>query len=526
MPGELNYKIQFASDVSGINNATAGLGKMETASAGAFDSIAARGSAAQMAFVGIEQAAKGNMFAIMGVARAFRALWMAISAGNPIIALAVIIGTVLMKVFEHFTEKYNEASKASLEAAEKTARFTDSLKELLAKQREVSFSLEEHVKWLEKISSYYEDAIGASDQYAESQKRLAAAQRELAVARVNVKETSRLLGAAGDPVASAQAQLTAGRERAAIETESKLRDLAFDRQKIENQIALSRRNVKDLGKELAPSVEIAGAGQQIADLKNRQAAARQNPKEYLRLYDEIKTREKELADMRAKEAERIDAVNAKREAANSRINDLTAELSNNDALVKAIKLQADTEENKALLQARINRAKEQELALQKQEADISAKADQQKIADQISINFLKKDEKAAIAEATRTAKIRDDPTFRRAQQKEVNDRNRAIAEGDRIARRLGVRIPVSAEDTAADIRGKLAIAQAQDQKRRGIRGGNIEEILAAGRAGNAAKAATLAREAAELKMQQDIASSASALQEIKKTLASNLKAAA
>jgi hypothetical protein len=537
MSTELQYKIVFNADTSGARDAASALaslsaggraeleqlGKESGGTGNALDAMASRSGYARQSFVGMEMAARGNTSAIFGVAQSVRALIQSFAVGMGSLSVITLALTAAAKVMEYFTNKYNEAAKASLDAANKTAEFSKALESLMEKQREVSYSLERQIKWLDKIGSYYDYSAGAVDKYADALKKSQAAETATKLAKVDVKEAGGLLRAGNAPGAADAIKLQAERERKIIEREQKKTELLNEKWALQRKQTITGETIRNLGKQRAPAPDIAKAENHLSELKEQRDASRQNHDVYLKLATQIVELEGKLKELKQQEKQRLETLDEQLQVKNSQLLALQQDLDDNAQLQTALDLQGKAEEARLKQQEKINAGNLKELQLKKQEQALAKAIGDQQAANAKALAEARAKEqglagkaKAAWGRAETSGPIPKTPEERIAKAKKKAERGIRSPEISALTNPENLKRIAEGENIDEVIRRDKALRWARNRRGRGNE--RADAYSEAGGLQNAADAAKRAREAMEVDQHAKIVLMEQHLNNIKTTI--------
>jgi hypothetical protein len=517
MPGEINYKVRFDTDVSGLNRATSSLRTLGSEGRGALDSLAMRGGAAQAAFIGVKQAAEGNVMAIFSVARAAKYL---IGAISPItFVMAALMGA--WAALNHYAKKAEESIKVFNEQTKSTKSLYEAIDNLIAKQNAVTYSIDAQVKALETIKAKYDSTAGAAIRYADAQKKIGDASATWNEAGIDLRQAKGLIAAGGNQSKIDAVNLQADTERRLNEYTKNKNALEADQGSVLARQGPAVQSWWDAKNKLAPSPDIAAAKAELNSLAGGLTAPGSDEEKKKRiqsiaeLQDKIKVLEKQ-------EEARLAIVEKEVEEKKALMDQLDVEVLANKDLLAANEKKYQSAKLQLQLQEKINAAKTTEAALQKQLTAETERGEAIKKAGEESIPKLKKKADLAKTASDNAAKILKDPDYRKAQDKEARDRSGAVANATRLAERMGKTFTPGADETAQDIKDRMAIARAMDAQRRGARGAGINRVLSAADAREASKAADAALQNADAKFKQDMSEVAANT----KVIADNIKSQA
>lgn len=218
MDREVKYKVVFGSEPSGLQQANTALRQLRSATEETMDTMASRSSYAIQGFRGIEMAARGDTVAVMGVARAFKALWEVFSSGSPVLRILTLvsmgialIGAAYQKVKAH----QENQTKLMNESAEASDRFQQSLRQLHAARGALNLNAE--AESLERLTKSFARATQAAQSLADAEDKLGAEKHKIEIAGIDEREAKALMSAGGDKRQEANIKFNAAREKRAVE---------------------------------------------------------------------------------------------------------------------------------------------------------------------------------------------------------------------------------------------------------------------------------------------------------------------
>lgn len=519
---EIKYNITGAANVGPINAATKGL-----------DALAERSGAAQNMMQSLEAASQGNVTAMFSFARAAKALWTAIQAGQTAVPIMLAISAAVWAINKAYTFFKERADKAA-EAQKNYARATDDLIVKLRAHRQTAqdISWDAQIKALDALVKAYTRAAAAAEALAKAQGEQRALKGAAGRSELEARYTREMRKAAPEERENIRANMA--RELAAYDYEQRRGELqaqaaliAAQRNAPETGLAGKLNQLVGLRLKAGWGAPVRESAQNIAALQAQLRAAGQagggaaGKEHYGELAKQLQTAREQHAKLVAQQADFERELDEQIAATKQEIALLDQKENINNAALAA--LDAEYIAKSELLSLEERRAAEQKAAadaeaLRSQRADADAEKSQAALRKEKELADAAA--KARAADADRLAKLKDiaaqaqaeaekkyalatDPAARAAARREARETARKESDWERQVARAE-----SALKREGGAREKLTpsqrrVLEAEDERR-------------------LAKEATYAARKLEIQMADDIGKSRVTLDEIRASLERNL----
>lgn len=539
MGKELKYKISMSADTSGALESAAALGRLRTQTEDVMNSMASRAGAAQMGFMGIERAAKGDTAAMFGLARAVKALWEVFANGSPavrIITMLVMAIGLISAAYQKFKTHQEASTKAMEEASDATKKFQAALKALNDARN--ALNMNPQIKSLDQLTKAFERASKAMENMHNAEDKLRGERNKIELAGVDDREATATRLAGGDKSEENRIKFNANRERLGVKSSQDYAGIAAQEKQIQERANFLRDKSNNLNSQRSREDVFGKAG-----LPGPLAASE----------DKVAGLKKELDKIGVTEGGKtIPAQGVTQEAYLAKAQEHDAALKENKALRDIDEKRnaqieegiAATQEELTVLEKQQNVLEEQKKTLYAETAAADAKISAEQQSAQIALDeeaaqkrllALKQQEKdvrdgilraaqetAAVAEeesGETVADLKDNTDY--LQKKYAHQYKRATDPAYRQAT-VGPDDPTTKDEAREQKRWKQQVKRAYDQRKRGARSKLNDETIRAAETGKGARQAEKDLQEAQRNMAMNIQKSKEYLFDIREKINPNL----
>jgi len=541
MSRDFKYKIVFSSDTSGALESAAAMGRLRVQTEDVMNAMATRAGAAQMGFMGIERAAKGDTAAIFGLARAVKALWEVFANGSPavrIITMLVMAIGVLSAAYQKFKTHQENTSKAMKEASDAANKFQAALKAVNDARN--ALNLNPQINSLDQLTKAFERASKAMDDMHKAENALRSTRNRAEIAGVDEREAVALRQSAGDKAEENRIKFNAERERLGVKYSGDYADIEAQKNQTQERAKLLRAQANDLNAQLSREDIFGKAGLPIPLAESENKVARLK-KELQKLGVSEKngkltapegTVPSDAAMDKIKEFEAAQRENEQLRDADEKRNAQLKERINSalDELAVLEKQQNVLEEQKKTLDAE-TAAADAKISAEQQAVQIAAdeEAAQKRL---LALKNQEKDLRNEILRASReTADIAEEESGETVAdlkdnadylQKKYEHQYKMATDPAYRQSHVGMEDDTTKEQEREQKRWETQVKRAQEAQARGARGKWITETLTAAGTGKGAAAARKELNEAQSQMALNIRDSKKALEAIQKHIESGV----
>lgn len=234
-----DYKIKISS--------SADLGAVSSAR-DVIDTLGSRTGAARDAFEGLSLAAKGNIGALFGVAKAARTMWEVFTMANPVVRIVTMIAAALAVAAKAF-DVYRDKQKANAEASKANAEAIERVSDALAKVKRVELDFSGLVGDVKSLDDAYNHLAKSIDDAAKAQDEFGEAQMNRKISDIDKQEANAVRNInPDDKVGQAAVRASFQDDREYIMAEEKRNKLLRDRADALSKITAAQKVVQEAEK--------------------------------------------------------------------------------------------------------------------------------------------------------------------------------------------------------------------------------------------------------------------------------------
>ena len=461
---DIKYQIKGSADTSPLNKTSQAIELLSNSASGAQDTMAT-----------MEGVSRGSVTSIFSLARAIKALWVAIQAGQMAVPIIAALSAVVMgvaKAWEWYTKKQEKANEKLKEYGTQIDALRRRMRELL-KPIKIELNLDKEMRALDELTKKFERLKKAQEDQATFGQSIRQSQTEQRLAEIDQAESR-------DPNKSEKRQVIYDRQRLGVKEAAETVELEAQRADNAERILATEREIAALREQQStPAAAINQAQLRIARIEAAQqdrsrGVSVKDMKKSVELGEQLKEAKEDLIRLTKAEEERQRKIG---EIIKDRDYELQ-QLRDEKKLIDA---------NAAAMDAR-NAAERELLNLRDRQATISRAKDR--------AGELREVEKEATEKFEKKYALATDPAARAAQRKADREKYRKETKW------------------ARDVKRAEAAANAPDRKLTK----HQQRILQAEEQRVRAKDAGVAAKALEERMAGDIERSRTTLEEVKTIL--------